>query len=305
DALAYVSSAAELDVTVDNTNGLAIVEGTPAIDVNQQISLARDLTSSDTNDNASDFVADPSPSPGVANQPVNTTVTSVTPNNGLASVATPGVVIAGTDIAFNAVVTLAGVAIPTAQCSYLNITTQIVCTAQVSPAALRGDVVVQNPVDRGGTSGTLANGWTYTGVLNETDLAGEADFCNLQFPPATTVQTGQNTELIYGRVYEAGLTEPGGADPTVIAELGYGPTATDPTVTAGWSFVAATFNTQIGNDDEYQASITAPAAGTYAYTYRFSLDDGINFTYCDLDGAGSNSGLTFDPAQLGVMTVTP
>jgi hypothetical protein len=61
---------------------------------------------------------------------------------------------------------------------------------------------------------------------------------------------------------------------------------------------------QVGNDDEYQRQIIAPAAGTYAYGYRFSLD-GLQWTYCDLDGAGSNSGLDFSSAQLGSMTVTP
>ncbi len=302
DALSYGTPAN--NITADTVNGFPLFEGTPSIDVNQQISLARDLASTDTHNNAVDFVADPSPSPGVPNQPVSTTVTAVSPNDGLASVATPGVVITGTDIAFNAVVTLAGAAIPTAQCSYAGIPTQIVCTAQVSSAVIRGDVVVQNTADRGGTSGALAAGWTYTGVLNETDFAGEADWCNLQFPPSFSVQTGQSIEPIYGRIYETGITEPAGAHPGVIAELGFAASGANP-VTTSWLFYSATFNTQLGNDDEYQASFTAPAAGSYLYTYRFSLDEGLNFTYCDLDGAGANAALSFDPLQLGVMTVTP
>jgi hypothetical protein len=61
----------------------------------------------------------------------------------------------------------------------------------------------------------------------------------------------------------------------------------------------------VGNDDEYVGTFTAPAAGTYAYTYRFSFDAGLNWTYCDLNGAGSNAGLAFESAQLGVLTVTP
>jgi hypothetical protein len=48
------------------------------------------------------------------------------------------------------------------------------------------------------------------------------------------------------------------------------------------------------------------AANTnFAYTFRFSQDNGLKWTYCDLDGAGSNAGLLFDTSQLGVMTVTP
>jgi PEP-CTERM motif len=44
--------------------------------------------------------------------------------------------------------------------------------------------------------------------------------------------------------------------------------------------------------------------GTYSYTYRFSIDAGSNLTAADLDGAGSNAGLTFDPSNLGLLTVT-
>ena len=48
--------------------------------------------------------------------------------------------------------------------------------------------------------------------------------------------------------------------------------------------------------------MTAPAAGSYAYTSRASFD-GVNWTYCDLDGAGDNGGLDFSTSQLGAMTV--
>ena len=45
-----------------------------------------------------------------------------------------------------------------------------------------------------------------------------------------------------------------------------------------------------------------PAPGAYPYTARISLDGGA-WTYCDLNGAGSNSGLTFETTQLGALTV--
>ena len=56
-------------------------------------------------------------------------------------------------------------------------------------------------------------------------------------------------------------------------------------------------------------SFTAPAAGSYRYVYRFSLDQGVSWTYCDNNqgdsGAGSNPGLTFDLENEAVLTVTP
>ncbi len=92
----------------------------------------------------------------------------------------------------------------------------------------------------------------------------------------------------------------------VVAEVGYGPAGADPTATNTWRFFQAAYNTQVGNDDEYQASFVAPAAGTYSYVFRFSFDNGVRWTYCDVNGAGSNPGFDFEPAsQLGPMTVTP
>jgi hypothetical protein len=92
----------------------------------------------------------------------------------------------------------------------------------------------------------------------------------------------------------------------VLAELGYGPLSSDPTGNLSWTWFGASFNTQYGNDDEYMASFTAPTVAIdtqYAYAYRFSLDAGAHYTYCDTDGAGTNSGLSFDPNLLGLMTV--
>jgi Ca2+-binding RTX toxin-like protein len=136
--------------------------------------------------------------------------------------------------------------------------------------------------------------------------APTADFVNLQFPSSTTILTGGTTETIYGRIFEAGLTEAAGAPSNVIVQLGYGPAGSDPTTSPDWVWVNATYNVQVGNDDEYMATLTVPDAGTYAYTFRFGIDDGLHpvvYTYADLDGAGTNPGLSFDPNQLGALTV--
>ena len=133
------------------------------------------------------------------------------------------------------------------------------------------------------------------------------DFVNLQ-SPTLTVQAGALTELTFGQIFEAGLTESAGADPTIVAQLGYGPLGSDPETDTSWTWIDATFNGQVGDNDEYRASFTAPlTGGQYAYTYRFAIDDGVNpltFTYGDLDGNGENAGLSFDPNQLGTLTVT-
>jgi hypothetical protein len=141
-------------------------------------------------------------------------------------------------------------------------------------------------------------------TANETGAAREVDFCNLQHPPSTSTPAGTPTESIYARIFEAGATEPAGANASIQAQLGVGPAGVNPQNQAGFTWVDAAWNVQIGNDDEYQATLTPLAPGSYRYTSRFSFD-GVNWTYCDLDGAGSNAGLAFDPAGLGVLTVSP
>jgi len=139
-------------------------------------------------------------------------------------------------------------------------------------------------------------------TVNETGAAQEADYCNLQFPPTISVPAGTATPNIYARIFEAGLTESAGSSAAIAAQIGYGPQGVDPATQAGFVWFSAAFNTQVGNDDEYQVSFTAPAAGTYRYASRFTLD-GVNWTYCDLDGAGSNASLDFSTSQLGTMTI--
>ena len=141
-------------------------------------------------------------------------------------------------------------------------------------------------------------------VLNETDRAAEADLCRLQSPLSFSVSAGAATPSVVGRVIEDPLTDPAGADPSIEMQVGFGPIGTDPRANPAWSWSDAAFSVQVGDEDEYAKSFTAPAAGSYAHAYRFSLD-GTNFTYCDSNGAGSDPGAEFSPDQLGTMTVIP
>ncbi len=63
---------------------------------------------------------------------------------------------------------------------------------------------------------------------NESDVAGEADFCNVQFPSTLSVAVSGTSAIVYGRIFEAGVTEAGGADASVVAQLGYGPATANP-----------------------------------------------------------------------------
>ena len=183
-----------------------------------------------------------------------------------------------------------------------------VATGQTSASVLLNALATANaPVTLWARYGnTLGASVRVEFALNETGVDEEADYCVLQYPATLSVPAGFPAPLIYGRLYETGSTETAGPDPTWLAQAGYGPAGSDPRNLTAWSFSDASYNLQIGNDDEYQAALTAPSTvGSYAYAFRFSRDGGYGWTYCDLDGAGQGAGLSFQTTQLGAMTVTP
>jgi len=142
--------------------------------------------------------------------------------------------------------------------------------------------------------------------LTVPSTGGGVDFCILQLPVSLGIPAGQSSGGVYGRVLQAGVTEPLGASVLISGQLGVGPAGSDPRTSGAWTFIGAAFNTQVGNEDEYVASFTVPTTpGSYAYVYRFSVDGGAHVTYCDTDGAGRNSGLSFDLTKMGALTVTP
>ena len=137
---------------------------------------------------------------------------------------------------------------------------------------------------------------------NGTGQISEANFAALGTPLSFIVNAAAVTPSLYAQVYEPGKTESAGSNVNVQALVGYGLAGTSPLTDTSWIWFAATWDAQVGNNDQYRAQFTAPAYnGTYAYTFRFSVDSGSTFTAADSDGAGS--GLTFDPSKLGTMTV--
>jgi hypothetical protein len=239
---------------------------------------------------------------------VSVTVTSISPNNTIASATatTSNVVITGTDFSPTGMTVKFGTA--TANCA-VNSSTTLTCTAPANATVGRVDVTVTSPTSVAGSPVVVTNGFTYTGALNGSANPAQADYCNIQFPHTLTVIQGQKTDTIYGQLYEGGLTNSNpGPVAGLKAEVGYGPQTSNPTAVTTWRYFPTTFNVKTGNNFEFQGALTAPAVASatqFSYAYRFSLDDGLNWTYCDKDGAGGNAGLSFDLAQLGVLTVNP
>lgn len=134
--------------------------------------------------------------------------------------------------------------------------------------------------------------------------ASRPDDCRIQFPFAVTGAVVGDQLTIFGRVRKAGVTDVGDNDARVRGELLVGPASADPANLGLFTQVAAQFNPMVSGQaqDEYQATWTATAAGAYKFLYRFSVDNGANWTLCDIDGASSAA--TFAPRGVGAIEVS-
>ena len=128
----------------------------------------------------------------------------------------------------------------------------------------------------------------------------EIGWANLQWPPTLThtISAVSRTADVYGQVWIDGVTNLAGPAPSLEAQLGFGPDGSDPG-SVGWTWVDAAFNTNVGNNDEFVASLLPDAVGTYDYAYRYSTTGGRSWVYADLDGIGNG----YSPAQAGSLTV--
>ena len=139
--------------------------------------------------------------------------------------------------------------------------------------------------------------------VNGTGLWQESDDAILISPANITMAAGDTTPSISGEVYKSGVTESAGPGANVVAQLGYGAFGSDPRYST-WTWLPVIYNQQDGNFDEYNGNITINTAGIYAYTYRFSLDNGGTWTAADLAGCGANPAVSFLPNDIGTLHVT-
>lgn len=170
-----------------------------------------------------------------------------------------------------------------AACAFIG-ATELDCTTPPHEAGAV-DLEVVNP---DGGSGWLAAAFTYG------DEAPSITQAILVWPPSTTVYVGHESESIFGRVTIPGVTDGPAPAPGVQAQLGWGVDADAPDAFT-WS--DAELVGEVGAQDEYGATLTIDAAGTYAYAMRFSPDAGDTWVVTDLDG------MPYDAGQAGTITV--
>lgn len=139
-------------------------------------------------------------------------------------------------------------------------------------------------------SGVAAYAWTW----NNTNC----DWGNLQWPSTATIN-GIPIDT-YGQMFIEGVTNNfPNPPPGIIAEIGFGPWGTDPTVNHHWVWRTAIFHLIAYTNYEYLGKLDIPYTGTFSYTYRYSRDGGATWTLADLDG--TQNGIAVN--QFGTATV--
>ena len=100
------------------------------------------------------------------------------------------------------------------------------------------------------------------------------DFANIQAPGISSICEGQNITL-YGQVFEAGLTEAVGQGAGITVQYGISTTDTDPATWPLSAWSSATYNPASlvnPNNDEYQATLSNLAPGTYYYAFSYTYN---------------------------------
>jgi hypothetical protein len=116
------------------------------------------------------------------------------------------------------------------------------------------------------------------------------------WPVSETAVTDNNPVDVYLQVWKGGVTDSAGQGAGISATLFYGPTNAGP-----WTSAAMSYNTDVGNNDEYTAAIPAAAlSGTTEYWFYCEAYDSTDAsTYTGAQDQASND----PPFKLNVTPV--
>lgn len=153
---------------------------------------------------------------------------------------------------------------------------------------------------------TISNGSCPSSLSSLEIAVNNIDWANTQWPQSGSI-CANSSIIIYGQVYDDGITNPAGADTGIVAQLGYSSTNTNPNTWTNW--ISSAYNPTpliTNNNDEYTATLSGLTAGTYYYAFRYSLN-GCPFKYGGntWDGTTSVTGGFWDGTSniSGVLTV--
>ena len=197
---------------------------------------------------------------------------------------------------------------------------QVALTWSATPGAASYNVY-RSPLGGGGftflgsaagtsyTDSTAENAKRYYYVVTALDAAGnESGWSNQAsavpfapigwaghlWPPSLTITINATQhQTVYAQVWVDGVTNAPGQGAGILAQFAYGPTGSDPTT---WTWGPMTYNTDVGNNDEYKVDFTPEQTGSYEYLARFSTSLGQEWTYAYTDDNQRGS-LTVNPSS--------
>lgn len=163
----------------------------------------------------------------------------------------------------------------------------------------------------------LQNARTYYYTVRALDAAGNESgpsnevnavphyligWANLQWPPtlAHIISAVNRTDNVYGQAWIDGVTNQPGATASLRAQLGFGPSGSNPAANPAWIWVEAAFNGDAGNNDEFVAGLLPDSTGVFDYLYRYTTTNGRDWLYADQNGPIANGAQPPNPGKLTV-----
>lgn len=113
-------------------------------------------------------------------------------------------------------------------------------------------------------------------------------------PATLTATLNVQSSAITATVTAPGSTDQNGQGPWITAQIGYGPTGSNPSTWTSWSAMSYVGKSADAQSDIYGATTTPEAPGASAYLARFSGDGGQSWTYAYISGTTA-----------GVLSVVP
>ena len=133
----------------------------------------------------------------------------------------------------------------------------------------------------------------------QVSVSSMVNWANLQWPSSGTINCGGSL-TVYGKVYDAAYTPNAGANASINVQVGVHTANTDPSTWPANTWSNASYNAQVGNDDEYLASIGSNLPqGTYYYCFRYALNGSSCYKYGGFQGGFWNGTSNVN----GVLTV--
>ena len=141
-------------------------------------------------------------------------------------------------------------------------------------------------------------------------LLGTSSFATIDWVGNMFPVSGSSSDIavgssldVYIQVYKAGVTNSGGQGAGITCEIYYGEVLSFGGVWQNTFTQSMSYNVDIGNNDEYQGSLTPLSEGLYEFTCRCSDDGGASWEFASLpSGNGQLTVLAPLPIELSSFT---